>query len=397
MAEPRKFRPKFGTHVTDTGFWLGAKPSPDAVLARLTSGESVKSFGLRRIGKSSLMREAARRLRGDERAVIFLDGQQLHSVPSLLKEIIVELPREKGPVRRLLDWSKSIGLPPEVKAKFEAMITERIVGASEPALDAYAELLFKELGAAFAALPPEQRPILFVDELPWFCDNVMKAAGSADRAGASARLNNLLAVLRAWRGEDIGVAMALCGSLSMSWLQREHGVLSDHVNDCIPLDVEELSIEEAVAMAKAMIAFTAPPDWQEGVAERLCRLLPSLFPGVVQFAFSVIKLESRLTLEMLDEIYRDRIAEGLQSNYYSQFDKRIAHYSDAERAAAYAIFAAIYAAEGAIKWSTAEDLCGATGRVLLDRLAEDGFVRASRKAGVRFASGLALHWFKGRE
>ncbi len=395
MPKPT-LRPKFGTHVTGSGFWPGA-PDPDMLVARLEDGESLKIFGLRRIGKSSLLYEIARRLADRQRTVIQLDGQQLRSIPSLLKEIIDKLPLEKGPLQRLLDFSRKAGLPPAVKAKVESLITEKIVGISEPDLDAYAELLFKELGAAFASLPASQRPVLFVDELPWFCDNVMKAAAPDDRSATAARLNNLLAVLRAWRGEDIGVAMAVCGSLSMSWLQREHGVQSDHLNDCMPVDVEELKPEAAVEMVEAMIAHSNPEDWAAGVAERLCSRLPARFPGVIQFAFSVIRLMPRLTLQSLDEIYEDKIAAGLQTNYYNQFDKRIGHYDQTQRAAAYALFAAILSEGGAIPWAEAETLCGAAGRALLDGLGEDGFIRIRRKDGVRFASGLAERWYGGRD
>lgn len=397
MVNQTTLRPKFGTHVTGPGFWSG-KPGPESLVARLENGESVKIFGLRRIGKSSLLYETARLLAGRQRPIIQLDGQQLHSIPILLKEIIRQLPLEKGPVHRLLDWSKKVGLPPEVKLKFEALITEQIVGTSEPDLDAYAELLFRELGAAFGALPHAQRPVLCIDELPWFCDNVMKAAPSASREAAASQLNNLLAVLRAWRGEDIGIAMAVCGSLSMAWLQREHGIQSEHLNDCLPVQVEELSLEEAIAMVEAMIAHANPSEWADGTGERLCALLPSLFPGVVQFAFSIIRLEPSLTLDKMEEIYRDKVADGLQTNYYNQFDKRIGHYTAAERNVAYGVFAAILAVEdGIITWQNAEALCGPMGRVLLDRLVEDGFIRASRTVGIRFASGLALHWYKGRE
>lgn len=397
MTSQNTLRPKYGTQVTGKDFWPGTRPDPDILVDRLTQGESVKSFGLRRIGKSSLTCEAKRRLDARGRLTIRLDGQELHSVPVLLNEIIAKLPAERGLTQRLAErWGK-LGLPPEVKAKVKALVTEKVVGTSEPALDAYAELLFKELGAAFAALPPEQKPVLFIDELPWFCDNVMRAAPAAERSSTAARLNNLLAVLRNWRSEDVGVAMAVSGSLSMTWLQRQHDIQVDHVNDCVPVEVEELPAEQAVAMVKAMIAHTRPRDWQEGVAERLCALLPSLYPGVVQFAFSVIRYTSPLTVKDLEDVYSDEICDGLQANYYSQFDKRIGHFTEPERAAAYKLFAAISAGEGAVSWQEAEACCGTAGRILLDRLAEDGFLRNSRKAGVRFASGLARNWHNGGE
>ena len=151
-------------------------------------------------------------------------------------------------------------------------------------------------------------------------------------------------------------------------------------------------------MVEAMIAHANPSEWADGTGERLCALLPSLFPGVVQFAFSIIRLEPSLTLDKMRRSPRDKVADGLQTNYYNQFDKRIGHYTAAERNVAYGVFAAILAVEdGIITWQNAEALCGPMGRVLLDRLVEDGFIRASRTVGIRFASGLALHWYKGRE
>ena len=81
----RHFMTKFGTHVTGPGFCSG-KPGPESLVGRLENGEGVKIFGLRRIGKSSLLYETARLLAGRQRQIIELDGQQLHSIPILVKE-----------------------------------------------------------------------------------------------------------------------------------------------------------------------------------------------------------------------------------------------------------------------------------------------------------------------
>ena len=200
MVNQTTLRPKFGTHVTGPGFWSG-KPGPESLVARLENGESSQDFRPppdRQVLPAVRNRSPACRPATPDHPT--RRSAASRSIPILLKEIIRQLPLEKGPVHRLLDWSKKVGLPPEVKLKFEALITEQIVGTSEPDLDAYAELLFRELGAAFGALPHAQRPVLCIDELPWFCDNVMKAAPSASREAAASQLNNLLAVLRAWRG-----------------------------------------------------------------------------------------------------------------------------------------------------------------------------------------------------
>lgn len=387
MSYPEVLRSKFGTHVTGVDYWPG-EPDVDQIVGRLLRGESVKIFGLRRIGKSSLLFETKRRLEGS-RPVIRLDGQELHSIPAFLKAIFDGLPRDRGPIRHMLEWVRKAGLPPEVKAKAEALITERILGNSEPDLDAYAELLLAELGRAIRDLPEEQRPVLFVDELPFFCDNVLRKT-----PGSTARVNALLAQLRAWRGEDYRVAQVLCGSFSLAWLQREHGVLSDHVNDPMPANVEELSRVSAEAMVAAMIAYekkAAEPGFVAALLDRL----PSLYPGVVQFAFSVMRLEPSYTLERLAHPFAHKIAEGLDKNYYAQFDKRFDRYTTDERRAAEALFRIVSAAAGAVGKSRAEEALGEGGRRLLDHLCDDGFLSASRQRGVRFASGLARHWFEG--
>jgi hypothetical protein len=135
---------------------------------------------------------------------------------------------------------------------------------------------------------------------------------------------------------------------------------------------------------------------ESGFAAALLDLLPSLYPGVVQFAFSVVREEKSYTLARLETVFADKIAEGLEKNYYSQFDKRFDRYTPAERRAAEALFKQITTApEGFAAKSLAEETLGEGGRVLLDHLYDDGFLRASRQRGVRFASALARQWFEG--
>ncbi len=232
--------------------------------------------------------------------------------------------------------------------------------------------------------------MLFIDELPFFCDNVLKKV-----PGSAARLNALLAQLRVWRGEGYCIAQVLCGSFSLSWLQREHGVLSDHVNDPMPANVEELPRESAEAMVAAMIAYEKKVADAGFVAALLDRL-PSLYPGVVQFAFSVAREEPSYTLARLSHPLAEKIADGLDANYYSQFDKRLGRYTKDERRAAETLFRLVSTKiDDAVSKAQAEEALGEDGRLLLDQLCDDGFLSASRQRGVRFASGLAACWFNG--
>jgi hypothetical protein len=371
------------------------------VAAVLRRGESIKCFGLRRIGKSSLLAEAARLLGKEDRPVIRLDLQRIATIPALLQEIIHKLPEKGGLVNRMSKWfNETTALPSHVKAGIQAMLAQQLACSDSDDLDRYADRLFEETGRLLAAEAATDRPILILDELPMFCENVLKAAPPDRRPQTAARLNTLLATLRNWRSEDIGVPMALSGSVSMLWLQREHDILIDNVNDCGNVVVEPMPLDAAQGMVRAMIAHVAPAAWDADIAERLCALLPALYPGVLQYAFQQIRDLSALTAAELEDVYNRKIADGLEENYYRQFDRRFARYKDAERMAANKLFEAVLSATISLTEALA---CLANvydawiDRELLDRLVDDGFLQASRRGGVRFSSGLVRVWYSGSD
>ncbi len=394
-----KLTPRFGTHITGPYYWPGAVPSVHDVVAILQRGESIKCFGLRRIGKSSLLAEAARLLAQGDRPVIRLDLQRIATIPALLQNIIHALPHKSGVLHSMTKWfSETTTLPSQVKAALGALLAQQLASSDNEDIDRYADRLFDETGRLLAAASPNDRPILILDELPMFCENVLNAAPAERRPQAVTRLNTLLATLRNWRSIDIGVPMAIGGSVSMLWLQRQYGILIDNVNDCASIVVEPMPRAEAEAMVRAMIASVAPPQWAPDIAERLCDLVPAFYTGVLQYAFQQIRGLPALTTAELDALYPDRIADGLDENYYVQFNRRLARYAAAERRAANRLFEELLAA--ALTMPAALAILAPADdawidRELLDRLADDGFVHATRHGGVRFSSGLVRVWFAG--
>ena len=389
--------PRFGTHVTGPRYWDGAIPPVDDIVIRLARRESVKCFGLRRIGKSSLLAEAARRLTARQHLVIRVDGQQITSIPALLQTIMRALPADGAIGRKVLDRiAATAQLPPTLKAMIQNFVLRRVTGADDAQFDTYAELLFEETGKAIAAIPPGQRPMLWFDELPFFCLNVLQAGAADSQPRIAARLNRLLAILRDWRGEEIGVAMALGGSVSMHWLRRRYGIQAGHLNDCLDIQVRELDEANAEAMVRAMIAHVGPRDWSGDIGPRLIALLPARYPGVIQYAFSRIRDVAALDGPGLEIFYRQDIAGGLEQDYYHQFDRRIEYYTLPERIVIADLLDAILAAPDAIlPWSRAIAIC--PSRELIEHLADDSFILAGRTNGVRFGSGLVRVWHLGRE
>jgi len=72
--ESHRLKRHYGNPVSGAYFW----PRPDItepIAASLLAGESVKLFGLRRTGKSSVMLEVERALKTAGRTVVYVDVQ----------------------------------------------------------------------------------------------------------------------------------------------------------------------------------------------------------------------------------------------------------------------------------------------------------------------------------
>ena len=396
------FRPSYGTHKFGDDYWPGARPDPDEVVDRLIDGTSVSVFGLRRIGKSSLIAEARERLRARGVKVLWIDLQKHDTLAGTLAAILKELAQNGGPVARIGKWAEATKiLPPDIKARIGTIISSKIDAVADSSIDDYAEALFEQIGSELAALRPADRPVMIFDELPLLFLNAIKKAPPDEVPQVVARLNKFLAILRHWRSDDVGIAMVLCGSFSMPWLRRQYGIDDEHINDCDPVDIEEMTDADARGLIEACIAARRPRRWEDGCTDALMKMIPANYPGVIQLAYSKIKFAEDASLSALRGPLRDKIEDAFEDRYYIQFDRRFARYSEDERARANRLFKAIAAAPGGrIDFDRAAAMLSATGspeddqdgRELLDLLHSDGFLTPSRSRGVAYSSGLVSAW-----
>src|ERR1700728_495502 len=87
----RALPPHYGSGVSGDYFW----PRPDIVdplVGSLAEGQSHKMFGLRRIGKSSIMLEARRLLEQRQVVVAHVDVQDLNGLHNLLRDLLRSIP-----------------------------------------------------------------------------------------------------------------------------------------------------------------------------------------------------------------------------------------------------------------------------------------------------------------
>lgn len=402
MARSARFKPGYGTHKFGSDFWPGARPSPDEIVDRLLEGTSVSVFGLRRIGKSSLIAETRERLRAKGKNVLWIDLQKHDTLAGTLAALLKALADHKGPVAKIADWAdKNEYLPGTIKAKITALIKSKIDSVSDSDLDDYAEALFEQIGTQLAALSVTDRPVIIFDELPLLFYNALKRADASAQQKTVAQLNKFLAILRHWRSDDVGVAMALSGSFSMPWLRREHGIEDEHLNDCDPVAIEEMSREEACELLEACIASHKPAGWDKSSTARVLDLLPAYYPGVVQLAYSKLRFAKDASAQAIADKVGGQIEDALEQTYYIQFDRRFARYSDDEKVRASKLFKELaQAQDGKVGFDRGVQLLSPNesveadqgGRELLDFLHSDGFVTSSRTRGVSYASGLVPAW-----
>lgn len=394
------FKPRYGTHVFGDEFWPGAKPDPDELVERLIEGSSVAIFGLRRIGKSSLIAETRERLVARGHNALWIDLQKHNSLAGALAAILKALADNTGMVARIASWTDQTNtLPAPIKAKIKSIISKKLDALSDGGVDDYAEALFDQIGLELAQLEPVERPIVIFDELPFLIVNAVKEVAPEDQPKAVARLNRFLAILRHWRSVDVGVAMAICGSFSMAWLRREYGVEDGHLNDCEPIPIEEMERDEARKFVDACVAVSAPAGWADASADALLDILPAYYPGVIQLAHSKIRHAHDASPKALKGKLRDLIEDALADTYYVQFDRRFRRYDRSERDRAARLFTRLATAkktgfEEAVSLLASNPDSGdeQDGRDLLDLLQSDGFVIASRRRGVRYSSGLVSSW-----
>jgi hypothetical protein len=398
---PTAFLPHWGTHVTGVRFWPGAQPNPDELVERLQDGGSARVFGLRRIGKSSLIAETRDRLISNHsRLVLWIDLQKQANVAGVLKQILGGITNDhQGVAGKFMSWFETTSsIPKGVKARTKAMLESKLDAAGASDVDAYAEAMFEQIGTIFAAMDPVDRPILIFDELPFLIMNAIEGATDKNKGEVVARLNRFLALLRHWRSAEVGIAMTISGSFAMTWLGREHGIKDEHNHDCTRIHIDEMSHPEARAMVEAMAAHCSLPGWTTDSADALLDLVPACYPGVIQFAFDALRYKSSVSAADIRDRHCDAVERGIEDTYHSQFITRFNRYSAEERHAASALFDALNGApDHTIDHKTA--LARLQSRIdekrtedLLRFLDGDGFVIATRKRGVRFASGLAEAW-----
>jgi len=290
----------------------------------LISENSFLLLGLRRLGKSSAVKEALRKV--DEEApeivIIELNCQTYKSLKDFYKELFRALPEDwKDKFRRLLVESKKL------PTKIIDVITDHVEEVSIPLgpkvklrndIIEYANPIKEEITRFFKN--EESHIVLSIDELPFLFESISKANNET----TIIEIESVLTTLRDWR--DIGISQAITGSINLHVQLENLGISKKLLAGLNTQKLPKFTEDEATGLLHALADSQNLKLKPEQIKE-MVRIIPDFIPQFLQYYFHVVKTyyeEDSLDLEAL---YDEYVYPSILSDFEYQFDERLSKLS----------------------------------------------------------------------
>ena len=380
-----------GQPVSGDDFWKRPEVT-DQIVEHLAAGTAnIKMFGLRRIGKSSVLRDLVTTLRARGLTVIHVDTQKHTQFRPLMADIVEALPTggKATEIRKGLSNNKLVSwlIDRSAEAFGATTKTEGFVNEfnHHAAWSGEIEALLKASGPV----------VLILDELPIMARNMLRSGYRA------IDIEQFLATLRSWRFE-CNVRMLFAGSLGFGALERDHEVnIRDNISDLAVVPIPPLDRETAIEFVAKLAESSGFGDWNRKLSEAIVDESAELWPIFLQFGFDAAKRSGTRQPEAIASIMGTGVREQLDENFYSQFRTRLARYGDQEPAARM-ILKMVSTEGGSTSFAAIDEALEAKGWLdlrddLLEYLKDDDFIEVNtRDAVVNVASKLVPVWVRAR-
>ncbi len=281
----------------------------------LQSRTSLLLVAPRRIGKTSFMREAARRLGGDIIA-LHVDLQKAMSP----EEAIVELGLACRPHASL--WTKAVGAFGDVLSKIENVkLSELSVTLRSALTSANWRQKGDELIAQLSSVAEQSKKpaIIFFDEVPILINRVLKGTGGDNLDERKLVADSFMSWMRdnALRHKD-NVVFVVTGSIGLEPVLRAAG-LSGTLNAFHAFELPPWKVDVAEACLLALAAEKKLP-LPSPVAAHMINLLGCAIPHHVQMFFDHVysayfldDKEGDVPISLVDAVYNGRMT-GLRGH-----------------------------------------------------------------------------------
>lgn len=394
-------RRALGKPVIGEDFW----PRPeivDKIVAAISDGrESRRLFGLRRIGKTSILLEVETRLKArDELTVIRIDAQGCQSFGDFLGKLAAALPREGkaaaaaqramriAPVKEAID--RVIGRflkPGQPEGERQASVTDVL---------RHQALWSGDMENALKEAAPV---VLIIDELPFMLRDMLK------NGHTPADIERLLSLLRGWRF-DCDLRLLLSGSIGLGHIERAHNIdCRNHVNDALPIDIPPLKPEDAIRMVDALADGEKTTGWTTELSRTVVETVAELYPIFLQYGFAVAADSDKRRPEEIAPIIVTETKRILDETFYAQFTTRLERYGSDQTVARIILKTTVATSVGGDGKTTFADIDAALAKAgmsdrrddVMEAMREDDFVIFDTQAQTIWpTSRLVVIWVRAR-
>jgi uncharacterized protein len=312
-----------GNWVEGDRFWDREGEMP-LFIEKLQDGDHLLLIAPRRIGKTSLMRQASR-LIADQFICLHVDLQEAVTAADAVAELGLAT-RKYEPL-----WKKT----KQVFANILTTVAEQIdtLQVSEVKVSLRSGMTTgnwrtkgDELFASLAAA--EQPVVIFLDEVPILVNRLLKGNDYTMTPERRAETDAFMSWLRAnsltYRGK---VRLVVTGSIGLAPILQQAG-LSATINHLAPFELGPWSAEAARGCVKAL-ALRYSLEFEEGAIDRMIGHIGFCIPYYVQLFFDLVYQDCKLwqrqtvTIAKVDEVYQTKMLSTRGHAELSHLEERL--------------------------------------------------------------------------
>lgn len=298
------------------------------ILDRLSEGQSVLLTGIRRTGKTELVKAVLVEL-PEQPEVVYLDVQDYTSLTTFYSDLLRHMPKDivgmlqqsltvlrLAPVK-LIDWVRS-----QVDNVSASEVTVEFRPPNDD-LQRYWEPIVEQLAKILAKTPTEQLPVIAIDELPFFIENLLARNYQAHD------IEVLLASLRKLRSN--GLRFIIAGSINLEHLLESLNIPKTVLGGLWRESLPSFSPDESETYLKTRLQGTIAAEPE--LVRMILQQLPDHIPECLETAVGYLKFKP--TLAEAQQLLDNKVLPHLQRSFVYQFEERLVkHYTQTEQAVA---------------------------------------------------------------
>jgi DNA polymerase III delta prime subunit len=380
----------FGNQAVSGEDFFGREEIVKHLKGILTTKNSFLLLGLRRIGKSSAIKEAIRKIKEENKQIeiIELNCQTYESIQDFYKNLHLALPKTwRDKVRDALKASKRI------PTKLIDFITDHIEEIDVPSIGSvklrndtlsYANIFKEELTAFFKK--QGQHIVLVIDELPFLFEHIAQNENETTKL----EIEMILSTLRSWR--DIGISQAICGSLNLHIQLEQLDISRKLLGGVITQTLPRYSKEESKGLLKALAITDKLPLEEKHIAEIL-NLIPDWIPQFLQYFYFSIKIHGSIDLSNIEAVYEKYVYPEIVRDFVYQFNDRFAALNKTDLQITIKILNKILLKPNISETELLKDIKGENPYTVLLTLTNQDFIVVNEHQCYDFSFNLIRNWW----